>query len=133
MSHTYVSELTCVNESCHFLRRVLHILGYELKSTAVCTHLQRQSDGVITYSDPYTLLGRQVDANNVINSIEHCRTLLDENVLKRKDYFEEYTMRLKDAQLPVLEAGDEMAQESVCADGNEQMSNIEYFNEAKSR
>jgi len=86
------------------------MLGYELKSTAVCTHLQRQSDGVFTYEDPHTLLGRQVNTNNVINSIKYCKSLLDESVLNRKDYFESYISRLKDVQVPILEAGNEYQQ-----------------------
>ena len=83
------------------------MIGCELKSTAVCTHLQRQADGVFTYSDPHTLLGRQITANNVINSIKNSRSLLDKSLSKQKDYFESATVRLKAAKLPVIDVGDE--------------------------
>ena len=99
----YFADITCVNESCDFVRKVIHILGYELRSTAVCTHLQRQSDSVFTHSDKHTLLGHQISLNSVIASMKYCQGLLNQGVLQPRKYYQTTTVKFND--LPSTETG----------------------------
>lgn len=44
----FTLEMQCVNETQRFLRRVVHEVGLELRSTAVCTGVRRTRDGPFT-------------------------------------------------------------------------------------
>ncbi|KAJ8285615.1 hypothetical protein GJAV_G00028890 [Gymnothorax javanicus] len=44
----FTLEMQCVNESQRFLRRVVHEVGLELRSTAMCTGVRRTRDGPFT-------------------------------------------------------------------------------------
>ncbi|KAJ8379843.1 hypothetical protein SKAU_G00006210 [Synaphobranchus kaupii] len=44
----FTLEMQCVNETQSFLRRVVHEVGLELRSTAVCTGVRRTRDGPFT-------------------------------------------------------------------------------------
>ena len=90
-----------MNESCEFLRRVIHDVGYELKSAAVCTHLQRRVDAVFTHTDKHTLLLHQVNANNVVAATRHCRHLLQQNFVKWKPYFSRGTINTEEERLKI--------------------------------
>uniref|UniRef100_UPI00398F6FA6 pseudouridylate synthase TRUB2, mitochondrial isoform X3 n=1 Tax=Pristiophorus japonicus TaxID=55135 RepID=UPI00398F6FA6 len=44
-------EIQCVHETQQYLRKVVHEMGLELKSSAVCTHVRRTRDGIFTLDD----------------------------------------------------------------------------------
>lgn len=48
------SEVQCVNETQKYLRKVVHEIGLELRSTAVCKGVRRTRDGGFTLQDALT-------------------------------------------------------------------------------
>uniref|UniRef100_UPI00398F27CE pseudouridylate synthase TRUB2, mitochondrial isoform X2 n=1 Tax=Pristiophorus japonicus TaxID=55135 RepID=UPI00398F27CE len=47
----FTLEIQCVHETQQYLRKVVHEMGLELKSSAVCTHVRRTRDGIFTLDD----------------------------------------------------------------------------------
>ncbi|XP_042193564.1 mitochondrial mRNA pseudouridine synthase TRUB2 [Callorhinchus milii] len=47
----FTLEIQCLHETQKYLRRIVHEIGLELKSTAVCTHVRRTRDGFFTLQD----------------------------------------------------------------------------------
>uniref|UniRef100_A0A8D0HD52 TruB pseudouridine synthase family member 2 n=1 Tax=Sphenodon punctatus TaxID=8508 RepID=A0A8D0HD52_SPHPU len=64
-------EIQCMNENQQYLRRLVHEIGLELKSSAVCTRIRRTRDGVFTVED--ALLRTQWNLQNVQNAIDESR------------------------------------------------------------
>ncbi|XP_008283877.1 pseudouridylate synthase TRUB2, mitochondrial [Stegastes partitus] len=50
----FTLEVQCLNESQKYLRKVVHEIGLELRSTAVCTGVRRTRDGFFTLQDALT-------------------------------------------------------------------------------
>ncbi|XP_029907541.1 pseudouridylate synthase TRUB2, mitochondrial [Myripristis murdjan] len=50
----FTLEVQCLNESQKYLRKVVHEIGLELRSTAVCKVVRRTRDGVFTLQDALT-------------------------------------------------------------------------------
>lgn len=46
-----LSEVQCLNETQKYLRKVVHEIGLELRSTAVCTAVRRTREGFFTLQD----------------------------------------------------------------------------------
>ncbi|XP_076800540.1 pseudouridylate synthase TRUB2, mitochondrial-like [Clavelina lepadiformis] len=90
----FILDITCIRESCIFIRKIIHQIGLELRSNAICTQLQRQQDAVFTIHDELTLLGKNVNVNNVIDSINHTNNILRKSVLKRKRYFAKTSVKM---------------------------------------
>ncbi|XP_077162593.1 pseudouridylate synthase TRUB2, mitochondrial isoform X1 [Paroedura picta] len=64
-------EIHCLHETQQYLRRVVHEIGLELKSTAVCTQVRRVRDGTFTLDD--ALLRTQWTLPNIQNAILQSR------------------------------------------------------------
>lgn len=47
-------EVQCLNETQKYLRKVVHEIGLELRSTAVCKGVRRTRDGHFTLQDALT-------------------------------------------------------------------------------
>ncbi|XP_041049908.1 mitochondrial mRNA pseudouridine synthase TRUB2 isoform X1 [Carcharodon carcharias] len=47
----FMLEIQCLHETQQYLRKVIHEIGLELKSSAVCTHVRRTRDGIFTVED----------------------------------------------------------------------------------
>ncbi|XP_078282350.1 uncharacterized protein LOC144608452 [Rhinoraja longicauda] len=47
----FTLEVQCVHETQQYLRKIIHEIGLELKSSAVCTRVRRTRDGVFTLDD----------------------------------------------------------------------------------
>lgn len=47
-------EAQCLNETQKYLRKVVHEVGLELRSTAVCKGVRRTRDGLFTLQDALT-------------------------------------------------------------------------------
>ncbi|XP_074067148.1 pseudouridylate synthase TRUB2, mitochondrial isoform X2 [Macrotis lagotis] len=64
----FLLEIQCMHETQQLLRQVIHEIGLELKSTAVCTQVRRTRDGVFTLED--ALLRTQWDIHSIQKSIQ---------------------------------------------------------------
>ncbi|XP_071621894.1 pseudouridylate synthase TRUB2, mitochondrial [Heliangelus exortis] len=64
-------EIHCLHETQQYLRKVVHEIGLELKSSAVCTQVRRIRDGVFTLED--ALLRTHWDLQSVQNAIWNCQ------------------------------------------------------------
>ncbi|XP_043841898.1 mitochondrial mRNA pseudouridine synthase TRUB2 [Dromiciops gliroides] len=64
----FLLEIQCMHETQQLLRRVVHEIGLELKSTAVCTQVRRTRDGIFTLED--ALLRTQWDMDSIQKSIQ---------------------------------------------------------------
>ncbi|NXX14185.1 TRUB2 synthase, partial [Podargus strigoides] len=64
-------EIHCLHETQQYLRKIVHEIGLELKSSAVCTQVRRIRDGVFTLDD--ALLRTQWDLQSVQNAIWDCQ------------------------------------------------------------
>ena len=74
-----VTEVVLLNESMQYMRALINEIGISMKSNAVCTNLQRISDGIFTLSE--SLLPHQINSNSVISAIEWS----DQQLLQNKD------------------------------------------------
>lgn len=48
------TEVQCLNETQKYLRKIVHEIGLELRSTAVCKGVRRTRDGCFTLQDALT-------------------------------------------------------------------------------
>ncbi|XP_060613156.2 pseudouridylate synthase TRUB2, mitochondrial isoform X1 [Anolis sagrei] len=64
-------EIHCLHETQQYLRKVVHEIGLELKSSAVCTQVRRVQDGVFMLED--ALLRTQWSLPNIQKAIEKSR------------------------------------------------------------
>ncbi|XP_057261933.1 pseudouridylate synthase TRUB2, mitochondrial [Pezoporus wallicus] len=65
-------EIHCLHETQQYLRKMVHEIGLELKSSAVCTQVRRTRDGVFTLDD--ALLRSQWSLQNVRSAIWSCES-----------------------------------------------------------
>ncbi|XP_034725725.1 mitochondrial mRNA pseudouridine synthase TRUB2 [Etheostoma cragini] len=63
----FTLEVRCLNETQKYLRKVVHEIGLELRSTAVCKGVRRTRDGPFTLQDALT--HHHWTASNVIQAI----------------------------------------------------------------
>ncbi|NXF77990.1 TRUB2 synthase, partial [Sclerurus mexicanus] len=64
-------EIQCLHETQQYLRKIVHEIGLELKSSAVCTQVRRTRDGVFTLGD--ALPRTQWDLRSIQDAIRNCR------------------------------------------------------------
>ncbi|KFU84299.1 putative tRNA pseudouridine synthase 2, partial [Chaetura pelagica] len=64
-------QIHCLHETQQYLRKIVHEIGLELKSSAVCTQVRRIRDGVFTLED--ALLRTQWDLQSIQNAIQNCQ------------------------------------------------------------
>ncbi|NXV49431.1 TRUB2 synthase, partial [Uria aalge] len=64
-------EIHCLHETQQYLRKIVHEIGLELKSSAVCTQVRRIRDGVFTLDD--ALLRRQWNLQSIQSAIWGCQ------------------------------------------------------------
>ncbi|KFV86474.1 putative tRNA pseudouridine synthase 2, partial [Struthio camelus australis] len=64
-------EIHCLHETQQYLRKIVHEIGLELKSSAVCTQVRRIRDGVFTLDD--ALLRTQWNLQSIQNAIWDCQ------------------------------------------------------------
>nr|XP_002130921.1 mitochondrial mRNA pseudouridine synthase Trub2-like [Ciona intestinalis]XP_004226081.1 mitochondrial mRNA pseudouridine synthase Trub2-like [Ciona intestinalis] len=79
-------EVTCLNDTCGFIRKLVHEVAAELRSSAICTKLQRQRVSVFSHDNKHTLLSHQMNVNNFINSIHHYKEAFDSQLANKKKY-----------------------------------------------
>ncbi|NXU51235.1 TRUB2 synthase, partial [Turnix velox] len=67
----FLLEIHCLHETQQYLRKIVHEIGLELKSSAVCTQVRRIRDGVFTLED--ALLRTQWDLQSIQKAIQDCQ------------------------------------------------------------
>ncbi|XP_027585775.1 mitochondrial mRNA pseudouridine synthase TRUB2 [Pipra filicauda] len=73
-------EIHCLHETQQYLRKVVHEIGLELKSSAVCTQVRRTRDGVFTLDD--ALPRTQWDLRSIQDAIRNCRLKVETEIEK---------------------------------------------------
>ncbi|XP_063000653.1 pseudouridylate synthase TRUB2, mitochondrial isoform X1 [Elgaria multicarinata webbii] len=68
-------EIHCLHETQQYLRKIVHEIGLELKSSAVCTQVRRIRDGVFILDD--ALLRTQWNLPNIQNAILKSRVQVE--------------------------------------------------------
>ncbi|XP_045419257.1 mitochondrial mRNA pseudouridine synthase TRUB2 isoform X1 [Lemur catta] len=64
----FLLEVQCMHETQKQLRKLVHEIGLELKTTAVCTQVRRTRDGIFTLDD--ALLRTQWDLHSILDAIQ---------------------------------------------------------------
>lgn len=64
----YPTEVQCMHETQQQLRKLVHEIGLELKTTAVCVQVRRTRDGFFTLDD--ALLRTQWDLHSIQDAIQ---------------------------------------------------------------
>uniref|UniRef100_A0A8C5T9U8 TruB pseudouridine synthase family member 2 n=1 Tax=Malurus cyaneus samueli TaxID=2593467 RepID=A0A8C5T9U8_9PASS len=64
-------EIHCLHETQQYLRKMVHEIGLELKSSAVCTQVRRIRDGVFTLDD--ALPRTRWDLQSIREAIRNCQ------------------------------------------------------------
>ncbi|KAL5012250.1 hypothetical protein ScPMuIL_010801 [Solemya velum] len=70
----FTLEIHAINEKCTFLQNSINDIGLQLKSSAVCTHIQRLRYG--HFSLEHSLLRKHWTLEHIIENIRYCRPLL---------------------------------------------------------
>lgn len=68
----FLTEVRCLNETQKYLRKVVHEIGLELRSTAVCKGVRRTRDGPFSLQDALT--HHQWTASDVMRAIRQYHT-----------------------------------------------------------
>ena len=72
-----IVEIHAVNETCTYLMKLIHEIGLELRSSAVCTGLRRLRYGHFTLA--HALLMKHCDARSIAENIEFCQPIVTES------------------------------------------------------
>ncbi|KAM3917163.1 pseudouridylate synthase TRUB2, mitochondrial-like [Leptodactylus fuscus] len=72
----FTLEVQCMHETQQYLRKLIHEIGLELRSSAVCTKVRRTRDGPFTLD--CALTHGHWDLNSIINAIKECRPIANE-------------------------------------------------------
>lgn len=72
----FTLEIHCINETEYFLMELIHDIGIDLRSTAVCTQLRQVQFGPFTL--PHALLRKHWTLENILNNTTLCQTILDQ-------------------------------------------------------
>ncbi|NWR41785.1 TRUB2 synthase, partial [Regulus satrapa] len=73
-------EIHCLHETQQYLRRMVHEIGLELKSSAVCTRVRRTRDGVFSVHD--ALPRTRWDLRSVQEAIGSCQLKVETELEK---------------------------------------------------
>ncbi|XP_034989258.1 pseudouridylate synthase TRUB2, mitochondrial isoform X1 [Zootoca vivipara] len=77
-------EIHCLHETQQYLRKIVHEIGLEMKSVAVCTQVRRVRDGVFTLED--ALLRTQWNLHNIQNAILKSKLRVETEIQKSLAY-----------------------------------------------
>ncbi|XP_067868923.1 mitochondrial mRNA pseudouridine synthase TRUB2 [Heterodontus francisci] len=72
---SFTLEIQCLHETQQYLRKVVHEMGLELKSSAVCTHVRRTRDGIFTLED--ALIRTQWDLQSIQAAVRASRSKVE--------------------------------------------------------
>lgn len=75
----FTLEVHGIDENCDYLAEMIHNIGFELKSTAVCTHIHRLRYGIFDLS--HTLLKKEWTVEDIAKNIKICNELLTQDSL----------------------------------------------------
>ncbi|XP_069839241.1 pseudouridylate synthase TRUB2, mitochondrial [Dendropsophus ebraccatus] len=73
---SFTLEIQCMHETQQYLRKLVHEVGLELRSSAVCTKVRRIRDGPFTLD--CALTHGHWDLNSITNAIKECRPIATE-------------------------------------------------------
>ncbi|NWY72062.1 TRUB2 synthase, partial [Erithacus rubecula] len=73
-------EIHCLHETQQYLRKMVHEMGLELKSSAVCTQVRRIRDGVFTVDD--ALPRTQWNLQSIQEAIQNCQLKVETELEK---------------------------------------------------
>ncbi|NXR71438.1 TRUB2 synthase, partial [Pycnonotus jocosus] len=73
-------EIHCLHETQQYLRKMVHEIGLELKSSAVCTQVRRTRDGVFTVDD--ALPRTQWNLRSIQEAIRNCQLKVETELEK---------------------------------------------------
>uniref|UniRef100_H0YZT5 TruB pseudouridine synthase family member 2 n=1 Tax=Taeniopygia guttata TaxID=59729 RepID=H0YZT5_TAEGU len=73
-------EIHCLHETQQYLRKMVHEIGLELKSSAVCTQVRRIRDGVFTVDD--ALPRTQWNLQSIQEAIRNCQLKVETELEK---------------------------------------------------
>ncbi|XP_053138408.1 pseudouridylate synthase TRUB2, mitochondrial isoform X1 [Hemicordylus capensis] len=96
-------EIHCLNETQQYLRKIVHEIGLELKSTAVCTQVRRVRDGVFTVDD--ALLRTQWNLDNIRSAIQQSRFKVTAELQQSLAYQESFTDDEEETGVAQMEDG----------------------------
>ncbi|GCC19974.1 hypothetical protein chiPu_0021225 [Chiloscyllium punctatum] len=65
---SFTLEIQCLHETQQYLRKLVHEIGLELRSSAVCTHVRRTRDGIFTVDN--TLIRTQWDLPSILAAVQ---------------------------------------------------------------
>lgn len=72
----FTLEIQCMHETQQYIRKLIHEIGLELRSSAVCTKVRRTRDGPFTLD--CALTHGHWNLNSIINAIKECRPIATE-------------------------------------------------------
>ncbi|XP_072274599.1 pseudouridylate synthase TRUB2, mitochondrial [Pyxicephalus adspersus] len=79
----FTLEIRCMHETQKYLRKLIHEIGLELKSTAVCTKVRRTRDGPFTLD--CALTRSHWDLDSVAKAIKECQPKYTEILKENMD------------------------------------------------
>ncbi|XP_066521860.1 mitochondrial mRNA pseudouridine synthase TRUB2 isoform X2 [Hoplias malabaricus] len=86
----FTLEVQCVNETQSYLRKLLHEVGLELRTTAVCTKVRRTRDGPFKIED--ALIHKHWTADDIMSSIANLRRTTRK--IRKKDMYRQAVSQL---------------------------------------
>ncbi|XP_068103075.1 pseudouridylate synthase TRUB2, mitochondrial [Hyperolius riggenbachi] len=81
----FTLEIQCMHETQQHLRKTIHEIGLELRSTAVCTKVRRTRDGPFTLDSALTHVHWDVDS--LCRAIKECKASVEEMYKENIDLF----------------------------------------------
>ena len=72
----FIAEVHCINETEGFLAELVHDIGIDLRSTAVCTQLRQTQFGPFVLQ--HALLRKHWTLENILNNLTLCQAVLKE-------------------------------------------------------
>ncbi|XP_026716059.1 mitochondrial mRNA pseudouridine synthase TRUB2 isoform X1 [Athene cunicularia] len=90
-------EIQCLHETQQYLRKIVHEIGLELKSSAVCTQVRRIRDGVFTLDD--ALLRTQWNLKNIQNAIWDCQLKVKTEIEKTLGHQDKSPLHKMDVEM----------------------------------
>ncbi|KAI4892741.1 hypothetical protein NFI96_032307 [Prochilodus magdalenae] len=86
----FTLEVQCVNETQLYLRKLLHEVGLELRTTAVCTKVRRTRDGPFKMEDALT--HNHWTADDIIPAVIHFRRTTRK--IRKNDFYKQAVSQL---------------------------------------
>ena len=104
------TEIHCMHETAQYLRKVVHEIGLELKSSAVCTQVRRIRDGVFVLED--ALLRTQWKLPNILHAIWKSKLKVEAELQNSQAYRDFYAGSSEEEETEMDKAGDETQRDS---------------------